>query len=50
MLYVPLSDKKTSDKQTSDSKTSDNKAELITGYCNEGGRYEQLVGEIQFSK
>ena len=50
MLYVPLSDKKTSDKQTSDSKTSDNKAELITGYCNEGGRYERLVGEIQFSK
>ena len=45
MLYVPLSNRKTPDREI-----SDNKAELITGYCNQGGRYERLVGEILFFK
>lgn len=50
MLYVPQSDKKVADRKTPDRKISDNKTELITGYCNQGGRYERLVGEIPFFK
>ena len=40
MLFLPLSDRK----------APDNKTELITGYCNQGGRYVRLVGEIPFFK